>query len=95
MCVNEELVRQGVAVTCHVPTLTNSPPYVELQKRLLKAELRAEKKGVGIWVRPSLSEKLQRVLSLPVDGIKKIVSSVQNVSFRRLFSKKTTKDDDK
>ena len=92
MCVNEELVRQGVAVACHAPTLMNSTPYIKLQKRLLEAELRAEKKGLGIWVRPSLSEKLQSVISVPVDGIKRIVSAVRNVSFRRLFSRKSAKD---
>lgn len=95
MCVNEELVQQGVAVTCHVPTLANSTPYLKLQRRLLKAELRAEKKGVGIWVKPSLLERLQKVLPLPVTRMKQAVSAVRNVSIWRLFSRKTTKDDDK
>ena len=96
MCVNEELVRQGVAVTCHVPTLSHSAPYVKLQTRLLKAELRAEKKGVGIWVKPSLLESLQKVLSIPAVKMKQAVSAIPNFSFRRLFSRKTTvKDDEK
>jgi len=93
MCVNEELVRQGVAVTCHVSTLTNSAPYLKLQRRLLKAELQAEKKGVGIWVKPLLLERLQKVLSFPATRMKQAISAVQNVSFQRFFSRKGTKDD--
>lgn len=91
--MNEELVRQGMAVTCHVSTLLKSRPYMKLQRQLLKAELRAEKKGVGIWVRPSLSEKLQRLLSIPAITIKQAVSAVQRVSFKRFFSRKVPKDD--
>ncbi|KAL9970332.1 hypothetical protein ACROYT_G022687 [Oculina patagonica] len=95
MCVNEEMVRQGVAVTCHVPTLTDSPLYHKLQRRLLKAELHAEKKGVGIWIRPSLLERLQNQLLFPVSRIKGAFSAVQNLSLRRLFSRKGTKDEEK
>ena len=93
MCVNEELVRQGVAVACHLSTLTKSTPYIKLQKRLLKAELQAEKKGVGIWVRVSLAEKLQRGLSLPAVKMKQAVSFVQNLSIWGLFARKIGKDD--
>ncbi|XP_068699239.1 protein C3orf33-like isoform X1 [Montipora foliosa] len=93
VCVNEELVRQGVAVTCPLSTLTKSTPYIKLQKRLLKAELQAEKKGVGIWVRVSLAEKLQRGLSLPAVKMKQAVSLVQNLSIWGLFARKIGKDD--
>lgn len=87
-CVNEELIRQGVAVTVHVPTLARSLPYHELQRRLLKAELRAEKKGVGIWVKPSLLERLQNMISFPAHRMKQVVSAAQNLSFTRIFSRK-------
>lgn len=89
------MVRQGVAVTCHVSTLTDIPLYHKLQKRLLKAELHAEKKGVGIWIRPSPLERLQNKLSFPISRVKGAFSTVQNLSLGRIFSKKTTKDQEK
>lgn len=91
-CVNEELVKQGVAVTCHLSTLTNSEPYTKLQKRLLKAELKAERKGVGIWIRPSLGENLQRVFSFPYVKMKQAAAIVQNLPIKQLFARKTGKN---
>lgn len=87
-CVNEDLVHKGVAVTVHVPSLAHSLPYHKLQRRLLKAELRAEKKGVGIWVKPSLLERLQNTISFPAHRMKQAISAVKNLSFRRIFSRK-------
>lgn len=89
------MVRQGVAVTCHVSTLTNNPLYHKLQRRLLKAELHAEKKGVGIWIRPSLLERLQNKVLFPFSKMKGAFSAVQNLSLQSLFSRKAAKDDEK
>lgn len=91
--VNEEMVHQGVAVTCHVSTLTNNPLYHKLQRRLLKAELQAEKKGVGIWIRPSLLERLQNKVLLPFSKMKGVLSVVQNLSVGSIFSRKSGKVD--
>ena len=87
------MVQQGVAVTCHVTTLTNNAIYHKLQRTLLKAELQAEKKGVGIWRRPSLLERLQSKVLLPFSKIKGALSAVQNLSFATLFSRKSGKED--
>ena len=87
------MVTQGVAVTCHVTSLTNNALYHNLQRRLLKAELQAEKKGVGIWIRPSLLERLQSKVLLPFSKIKGALSAVQNLSLASLFSRKSGKDD--
>lgn len=91
-CVNEELVKQGVGVTCHLSTLTNSEPFTKLQKRLLKAELKAERKAVGIWIRPSPGENLQRVFSFPYVKMKQAAAIVQNLPIKQLFAKKTGKN---
>lgn len=91
--VNEEMVQQGVAVTCHVTTLTNNALYHKLQRRLLKAELHAEKKGVGIWIRPSLLERLQSKVLLPLCKVKGVLSVVQNLTLGNIFSRKSGKDD--
>ena len=87
------MVQEGVAVTCHVSTLTNNPLYHKLQRRLLKAELHAEKKGVGIWTRPSLLERLQNRVLLPFSKIKEAMSAVRNLSPRSVFSRKSGNDD--
>lgn len=87
------MVHQGVAVTCHVSTLTNNPLYHKLQRRLLKAELQAEKKGAGIWIRPSLLERLQNKVLLPFSKMKGVLSAVQNRSVGSIFSRKSGKVD--
>lgn len=87
------MVQQGVAVTCHVSTLSNNPLYHKLQRRLLKAELHAEKKGVGIWTRPSLLYGLQNKVLLPFSWIKGAFRTVQDLSFGRIFSRKSGNDD--
>lgn len=93
VCINEELLRQGVAVTCHVSTLVNSQLYQKLQRRLLKAEFSAEKKGVGIWKRPSKLETLQNKLSSPISWMKTGFNAIRNLG--RLFSRKATKHEEK
>ena len=92
--VNEEMVLQGVAVTCHVSTLTNNPLYHKLQRRLLKAELHAEKKGVGIWLRPSLLERLQNRVLRPFSKVKRAFNTVRYLSLGSIFSRKSGKDDE-
>ena len=87
------MVQQGVAVTCHVSTLTNNQLYQKLQRRLLKAELLAEKKGVGIWIRPSLLERLQNRMLLPFSKIRGALSALRNLSLGSVFSRKSGKDD--
>lgn len=93
ICVNQELLRQGVAVTCHVPTLVNSPVFQKLQRQLLKAELFAEKKGVGVWKRPSRVEALQKKMSAPISLIKRGLDAFKYL--RSLFSREATNHKEK
>lgn len=93
ICVNQELLHQGVAVTCHVPTLVNSPVYQKLQRQLLKAEISAEKKGVGIWKRPSRIKAFWEKISSPISWIKRGLSAFQYV--RSLFPRKATNHEEK
>jgi len=58
LCVNEELLRLGLART--VPLCGVAPGsrlYWRLHRRLLRAELKAEKKGRGLWKEPGLWER--------------------------------------
>ena len=57
--INETLVREGIAVTKHVKGLRDNPQYNKLLPKLLKAEVRAEKKGAGIWTKPSTWERFK------------------------------------
>ncbi|KAM6960545.1 protein C3orf33 homolog [Aplochiton taeniatus] len=62
-CVNEELLRLGLARTLPVSGLQpSSHLYWHLHKRLLRAEVKAEKRGQGLWKEDSLWEKTRRVL---------------------------------
>ncbi|KAJ8256820.1 hypothetical protein COCON_G00189720 [Conger conger] len=58
-CVNEELLRLGLGKTAPLLGLHHqSRLYWRLHKRLLKAELRAEKKGKGLWREKGLWQRL-------------------------------------
>uniref|UniRef100_A0A671M882 Uncharacterized protein n=1 Tax=Sinocyclocheilus anshuiensis TaxID=1608454 RepID=A0A671M882_9TELE len=62
-CVNEELLRHGLARTSPFVGLdSHSRVYWRLYKRFLRAESRAEKKGKGLWKEASRWERAANVL---------------------------------
>uniref|UniRef100_A0A8D2MYL1 CC033 protein n=1 Tax=Zonotrichia albicollis TaxID=44394 RepID=A0A8D2MYL1_ZONAL len=64
MCLNEELLRQGLARAARIEGLPHhSRLYWKLHKRLLRAELKAVKKNKGIWKEQSYSERIQERIS--------------------------------
>lgn len=64
MCLNEEILRQGLGRTAHIRGLHhNSHLYWKLHKRLLRAELKALKKNKGIWQEESYSERIRDRIS--------------------------------
>lgn len=80
LCVNEELLRLGLART--VPLCGVAPDsrlHWRLHRRLLRAELKAEKKGRGLWQVPGLWERAS-------DWVRynRLFSAI-----KRLFRKKT------
>ncbi|KAJ8410734.1 hypothetical protein AAFF_G00186910 [Aldrovandia affinis] len=63
-CVNEELLRLGLGRTVPLVGLHHqSRLYWRLHKRLLKAEIRAEKKGKGLWKEKGLRERATEAIS--------------------------------
>ncbi|XP_070685792.1 protein C3orf33 homolog isoform X2 [Pempheris klunzingeri] len=57
-CMNEEVLRLGLARTAPVfGVLPDSRLYWRLHKRLHRAEVRAERKGKGLWKQDSLWER--------------------------------------
>ncbi|XP_067246724.1 protein C3orf33 homolog isoform X2 [Chanodichthys erythropterus] len=74
-CVNEELLRHGLARTSPLVGLDpHSRIYWSLYKRLLRAEGRAEKKGKGLWKEESRWERVTDVLrnNMLVSSVKKL-----------------------
>ncbi|XP_039345609.1 protein C3orf33 homolog isoform X6 [Mauremys reevesii] len=64
VCLNEEILRQGLGKTTRIEGLHHdSPLYWKLHKRLLQAELKALKKNKGIWKEESYFEKLRDHIS--------------------------------
>ncbi|KAM3616060.1 uncharacterized protein V6R79_011565 [Siganus canaliculatus] len=62
-CVNEEVLRLGLARTAPmVGVLPDSRLYWRLHKRLHRAEVRAEKKGRGLWRQESLWERASKAV---------------------------------
>ncbi|XP_076197604.1 protein C3orf33 homolog isoform X1 [Aptenodytes patagonicus] len=64
MCLNEEILRQGLGRTARIEGLHHdSRLYWKLHKRLLRAELKALKKNKGIWKEESYSERIRDRMS--------------------------------
>ncbi|KAE8295151.1 Protein C3orf33 Protein AC3-33 [Larimichthys crocea] len=62
-CVNEEVLRLGLARTAPVVgVLPDSRLYWRLHKRLHRAEVRAERKGRGLWKQDSLWERASKAV---------------------------------
>ncbi|GAA6097428.1 protein C3orf33 homolog [Tachysurus ichikawai] len=62
-CINEEILRLGLGRTAPLHGLDpRSRLYWRIHTRLLKCELRAERKGQGLWKQESLREKLTQVI---------------------------------
>uniref|UniRef100_A0A3Q0RNI3 TNase-like domain-containing protein n=1 Tax=Amphilophus citrinellus TaxID=61819 RepID=A0A3Q0RNI3_AMPCI len=63
-CMNEEVLGLGLARTAPVPgVLPNSRLYWRLHKQLHRAEVKAEKKGRGLWKEDSLWERTSKAIS--------------------------------
>ncbi|KAM4693936.1 protein C3orf33 homolog [Discoglossus pictus] len=80
-CLNVELVRQGLGKVIHIPGLQqDSMHYWKFYKRLLKAEVQAQKKGKGLWKEEShfelLANKIQN--NIFVEHLKRLPGWVRN-----------------
>lgn len=63
-CLNEEVLKLGLARTAPiVGLLPGSRLYWRLHKRLHRAEVRAERKGRGLWKQDSLLERAWKAVS--------------------------------
>uniref|UniRef100_A0A3Q3MGP6 Chromosome 3 open reading frame 33 n=1 Tax=Mastacembelus armatus TaxID=205130 RepID=A0A3Q3MGP6_9TELE len=63
-CLNEEVLRLGLARTTPVTgVLPDSRLYWRLHKRLHRAEVKAERKGRGLWKEDSLWERVSKAVS--------------------------------
>ncbi|XP_022066332.2 protein C3orf33 homolog isoform X2 [Acanthochromis polyacanthus] len=62
-CLNEEVLRLGLARTAPIAgVLPDSRLYWHLHKRLHKAEVKAERKGWGLWKEDSLWERTSKAI---------------------------------
>uniref|UniRef100_A0A8C0TWC9 TNase-like domain-containing protein n=1 Tax=Cyanistes caeruleus TaxID=156563 RepID=A0A8C0TWC9_CYACU len=85
MCLNEELLRQGLARAARIEGLPHhSRLYWKLHKRLLRAELKAVKKNKGIWKDQNYSERVQERISSNkfLQRLKQFVSWVRSSTER-------------
>ncbi|XP_067851441.1 protein C3orf33 homolog isoform X2 [Heptranchias perlo] len=63
VCLNEEILREGLGRAVTIEGLHSNPKlYWRLQTRLLKAELKAQKKGKGLWKEPNFIERISNNL---------------------------------
>eukprot|EP00794_Sanderia_malayensis_P015022 gene15022-16572_t len=59
MCLNEHLIEKGLAVVKPDHNIPRSRFHNHFVQKLLTAEVTAERKGHGLWKRPSLTERFQ------------------------------------
>lgn len=59
VCLNEEIIKRGLAVVHYNQDLSQSKAYMNLSRRLLRAELYADKKGIGLWKRLSTWQRFR------------------------------------
>ena len=75
--VNEELVRLGLATAAHIECPDDDA--TKLVMRLITAELKAEKRGIGIGERPSFRERVRRY---PRELVKTVLASLKSFIWR-------------
>ncbi|XP_060690143.1 protein C3orf33 homolog [Hemiscyllium ocellatum] len=79
--LNEEILRRGLGRAVNIEGLQSNPKlYWRLQSKLLKAELKALRKGKGIWKEATMLETISNNLQksknlLNLDNLKSWVSS--------------------
>ncbi|OPJ85462.1 hypothetical protein AV530_001687 [Patagioenas fasciata monilis] len=81
VCLNEEILRQGLGRAARVAGLHHeSRLYWRLHRRLLRAELKALEKRRGIWKEESYSERIRDRISSNkfVQMLKQFVSWLRN-----------------
>lgn len=61
-CMNEEVLMLGLARTAPITALPDSRFYWRLHKRLHRAEVKAERKGRGLWKEDSLWERASKAI---------------------------------
>lgn len=59
ICINKELVANGLAIADYDKKMTSVKLYNKLSNEILAAEVKADKKGLGVWKRPSIKERLR------------------------------------
>ncbi|AWO98852.1 putative protein C3orf33 -like isoform 2 [Scophthalmus maximus] len=59
-CMNDEVLKLGLARTAPIAVLPDSRFYWRLHKRLHRAEVKAERKGQGLWKKDSLWERASK-----------------------------------
>ncbi|XP_030044640.1 protein C3orf33 homolog isoform X1 [Microcaecilia unicolor] len=81
VCLNEEVLRQGLGRAIAIEGLPqDSKRHWKFQTRLLQAELKAQKKGRGLWKEASVLEKLTKSISTntAVQQLKRFIKWMAN-----------------
>ncbi|XP_078620815.1 protein C3orf33-like [Branchiostoma floridae x Branchiostoma japonicum] len=75
MCLNEELIRQGLGKVAPIEGMQVGTTYVKLTKMLLRAELVAERKRRGVWTEPTVLERYRARYDNAKDEMKMAVQT--------------------
>ncbi|XP_053315255.1 protein C3orf33 homolog [Spea bombifrons] len=79
-CLNVEILRQGLGKVSRVPRIDEHPTLWKFYKRLLQAEVKAQKKGKGMWKRESQLNMLTNKMlnNNIVQKLKQLASNIVN-----------------
>ncbi|XP_077998592.1 protein C3orf33 homolog isoform X2 [Glandiceps talaboti] len=99
MNVNETIIREGLGKATHIEGLTKNETYLKISQRLIKAEMYAEKKGKGIWIKPSRWERSKESMQLTaIKASNRVQSTTKQLlmyAWKRLTGVFRKKDDNR
>jgi len=77
ICINKELVAMGLATVYHNKELAAITAYRTLSKQLLAVEIKADKRGLGIWKRSSWKERFDEFWEILKKRTRRIYSKIK------------------
>ncbi len=89
-CVNEELIKSGLAKVKHLEGLASDRTYIKFSDKLIQCELHAAKKGKGVWKSPPVRDQVKTYFSEKVTNLTSPITRLFNsftFSVTGLFNK--------
>ncbi|XP_070560418.1 protein C3orf33 homolog isoform X2 [Ptychodera flava] len=85
--INEMIVREGHGRAIHIQELARNKTFLKLSQKLIKAEMYAEKKGKGMWIKPTRWQRTKEHVHFSTIKVSTRLESSGSRFFQFLWSK--------